>query len=120
MHFEDSAYYLDKQPCIPGNMVKQVCGNDESVKFLNEWLRLWHVKDFQISNDHTPSHSDEMQDKNYSCSKNDSDSEGKNKEASRTNVLLVTGPVGVSTNMFYLSSKHLSRSMSNKSQSLVF
>ncbi|XP_048332117.2 uncharacterized protein LOC107421034 isoform X1 [Ziziphus jujuba] len=72
----------------------EVCGNDESVKFLNEWLRLWRVRGFRIRKDHTAPHSDEMQDKDYSCSENDSDSEGKNEAVSMKNVLLITGPAG--------------------------
>lgn len=88
----------------------QVCGNDESVKFLNEWLRLWRVRGFRIRKDHTAPHSDEMQDKDYSCSENDSDSEGKTEAVSMKNVLLITGPAGVSANIFYLNGKYLSRS----------
>lgn len=89
------------------------------MKFLNEWLQLWHVRDFQISKDHIASHSDEMHDKDYSCSENDSDSEGENKKASLKNVILVTGPVGVSTNIFYLNSIHFTRSMLYQSWPLV-
>lgn len=79
------------------------------MKFLNEWLQLFRVRGFRISKDLTASHLDEMQDKDYSCSENDSDSEGKNEEASMKNVLLITGPVGVSPNIFYLNPKYLSR-----------
>ncbi|KAE7998467.1 hypothetical protein FH972_003011 [Carpinus fangiana] len=24
----------------------EVCGNDEAVKFLSDWLRLWHARSF--------------------------------------------------------------------------
>lgn len=81
-------------------MVHQVCGNDESVKFLGEWLRLWHERDTQIGKNCIDSDSGGMHADDYTCSESeyDSDSEA---AADLKNVLLVTGPVGVCKNIMY-------------------
>lgn len=61
------------------------------MNFLSEWLRLWYERDFRANRDLTR------------CSQSDSDLESEDEEASmkKNNVLLVTGPTGVYTNLFY-------------------
>ncbi|KAH0989402.1 hypothetical protein GBA52_000885 [Prunus armeniaca] len=75
---------------------RDVCGNDESVNFLSEWLRLWYKRDFRASEDPTGSGNCDRQYNDYRCSQSDSDLESENEEASmkKNNVLLVTGPIG--------------------------
>ncbi|KAK4572862.1 hypothetical protein RGQ29_031029 [Quercus rubra] len=68
----------------------EVCGNDESVKFLSDWLHMWHERGFQISKVGTDGDQCDMQDDDYRCS----DSEDIDEEPGLKNVLLVTGPVG--------------------------
>ncbi|XP_075650549.1 uncharacterized protein LOC142621123 isoform X2 [Castanea sativa] len=68
----------------------EVCGNDESVKFLSDWLHMWHERGFQISKVRTDGDQCDMQDDDYRCS----DSEDIDEEPGLKNVLLVTGPVG--------------------------
>ncbi|KAF3967452.1 hypothetical protein CMV_008550 [Castanea mollissima] len=70
----------------------EVCGNDESVKFLSDWLHMWHERGFQISKVRTDGDQCDMQDDDYRCS----DSEDIDEETGLKNVLLVTGPVGLS------------------------
>lgn len=84
-------------------MILQVCGNDESVNFLSEWLRLWYKRDFRASKEPTGSGNCDRQFNDYSCSQSDSDLESETEEASmkKNNVLLVTGPIGVYTNLYY-------------------
>lgn len=68
----------------------EVCGNSEAVKFINEWLRLWHEKDFRFSKSSYSADKCTINEDEY-----DSDSDFENIEASGLkNVLLVTGPVG--------------------------
>ncbi|KAL2892923.1 ATPase family AAA domain-containing protein 5 [Bienertia sinuspersici] len=70
----------------------EVCGNSEAVKFINDWLRLWHGTDFRFSKSYYAD-SCSMKDDEYDLY--DSDSDVKNEDASGLkNVLLVTGPVG--------------------------
>ncbi|XP_075639120.1 uncharacterized protein LOC142611012 [Castanea sativa] len=68
----------------------EVCGNDESVKFLSDWLHMWHERGFQISKVRTDGDQCDMQDDDYRCS----DSEDIDEEPGLKNVLLVTGLVG--------------------------
>lgn len=82
----------------------QVCGNDEAVKFLSDWLRLWHARGSHTSKDQAVGDQCNMQDDDYYCSRNDSDSEEIDEEDRLKNVLLVTGPIGVCTNIFILTS----------------
>ncbi|XP_057490564.1 uncharacterized protein LOC130776382 [Actinidia eriantha] len=72
----------------------EVCGNEESVSFLSEWLHLWHQRDFRSSNDLTVDENFIVQDDYYNCSQSDCDSDNRDEENSLKNVLLVTGPVG--------------------------
>ncbi|GFY85345.1 P-loop containing nucleoside triphosphate hydrolases superfamily protein [Actinidia rufa] len=71
-----------------------VCGNEESVSFLSEWLHLWHQRDFRSSNDLPVDENFIVQDDYYNCSQSDCDSDNRDEENSLKNVLLVTGPVG--------------------------
>lgn len=78
----------------------QICGNSEAVKFINEWLYLWHVKGSQTSNNSFHDEKKDGQDIDYCCYQSDADSENMDEETSLKNVLLVTGPVGVSNYYF--------------------
>lgn len=78
----------------------QICGNGEAVKFISEWLYLWHEKGSQTWSsfeDQTTVNNIE-----YSSSQSNADSENTDGEISLKNVLLVTGPVGVSFSSFYM------------------
>lgn len=74
----------------------QVCGNVESVKFLSEWLRLWHDRDSQSIKDSSISNKGNNldEDDDYCGCTSDSDDNDENR---LKNVLLVTGPIGVSS-----------------------
>ncbi|KAE8077443.1 hypothetical protein FH972_016008 [Carpinus fangiana] len=72
----------------------EVCGNDEAVKFLSDWLRLWHARSFHNRKDQAGGDQCNMQDGDYYCSHNDSDSEEIDEDDRLKNVLLVTGPIG--------------------------
>ncbi|KAK6938416.1 hypothetical protein RJ641_031924 [Dillenia turbinata] len=83
---DDSLWATKYQP----ENANEVCGNDESVSFINEWLHQWHEGDSKI--DQFLKNGDNiMQDAD--CYSN-SDSESVDEETSPKNVLLVTGPVG--------------------------
>ncbi|KAM6544442.1 hypothetical protein CsatB_008889 [Cannabis sativa] len=73
----------------------EVCGNDDSVKFLSEWLQQWRERDFEICNDLIDCDTSDRQEDDYICSESDSDSGSQYEEDRLKNVLLVTGPVGV-------------------------
>lgn len=87
--------------------VLQVCGNDEAVKFLSDWLCLWRTRGFDTRKNQTCGDQCEMQDDDYCYSNGVSDSEDIDEEASLKKVLLVTGPVGVYTEIFIISYVHL-------------
>jgi DNA polymerase III delta prime subunit len=72
----------------------EVCGNTESVKVMNEWLRQWYERGFQPNKDFLSSDEDKSQDADYNCSESDSDSEKSGAEDSQKNVLLIVGPAG--------------------------
>ncbi|CAK9154618.1 unnamed protein product [Ilex paraguariensis] len=72
----------------------EVCGNGESVKFLSEWLHLWHERGFRTSKNSTGGKKRFEQDVDYSSYHSDCDSDNIDDETSLKNVLLVTGPVG--------------------------
>lgn len=72
----------------------QICGNDESVKFLNEWLHLWWERHHQNSKYLNGLEDSSSLEKSNSCPLHDSDSEFTEK-AGLKNVLLIIGPVGV-------------------------
>ncbi|KAF2291401.1 hypothetical protein GH714_023677 [Hevea brasiliensis] len=72
----------------------EICGNDDSVKFLNEWLCTWHQRSHETSKASSVADECYMHDPDYKCSQNDSDSENISEEASFKNVLLITGLVG--------------------------
>ena len=67
------------------------------MKFLTGWLQEWRGREFQISDDLIDCDTREKQDNDYICSKGDSDSGSESEENRLNNVLLVTGPVGVTT-----------------------
>ncbi|CAH1425734.1 unnamed protein product [Lactuca virosa] len=72
----------------------EICGNNESVKFLSEWLCLWYEKGSRNSKCSTDNDNWIMQGFDLNYSPTDSDSESTDEETSLKNVLLVTGPVG--------------------------
>ncbi|KAM7256516.1 hypothetical protein ACFE04_012257 [Oxalis oulophora] len=76
------------------NKATEVCGNSESVKFMSEWLHLWHGKNVQAVKEFTSSDKCKIEDDNYTCCKSDADSDYENEGTSLKNILLVTGPVG--------------------------
>lgn len=78
----------------------QVCGNDKPVMFLSEWLHTWR-QGRQASKDSSAGDECDMQDTDYNSWQSDSDSEGINGSPSLKNVLLITGPVGVSTVVYF-------------------
>ncbi|XP_054788869.1 uncharacterized protein LOC129294480 isoform X2 [Prosopis cineraria] len=77
----------------------EVCGNDESVKFLRDWLHLWHGRRYQSRKDASCRDKSDMHggggdDDDYDCSHCDYDSEDMTEGDSLENVLLITGPIG--------------------------
>ncbi|EFH65410.1 nucleoside-triphosphatase/ nucleotide binding protein [Arabidopsis lyrata subsp. lyrata] len=72
----------------------EVCGNTESVKVMNEWLRQWQERGFQPDKDFLSSDEDKSQDADYNCSESDTDSENIGAEDRLKNVLLIVGPAG--------------------------
>lgn len=71
------------------------------MKFLREWLRLWHGGRYQGKNDSSCRHKGDIQgdDDDYDCSHCDYDSEDTTEEGFLENVLLITGPIGVRDNL---------------------
>ncbi|XP_012570633.1 uncharacterized protein [Cicer arietinum] len=74
----------------------EVCGNDESLNFLRDWLHLWHERRCQnrkgsSNKDQTdiPNDDGDYNFPGFGCASKDVDEEG-----SLKNVLLITGPVG--------------------------
>ncbi|KAJ7959130.1 ATPase family AAA domain-containing protein 5 [Quillaja saponaria] len=78
----------------------EVCGNDESVKFLSDWLHLWHERGFRSRKETTEKRcslqevDDGDSDDDYSSPHSDADSENIYEEDNLRNVLLLTGPIG--------------------------
>ncbi|KAF5787232.1 putative checkpoint protein Rad17/Rad24 [Helianthus annuus] len=89
---ENSLWTTKYQP----NKAIEICGNSESVKFLNEWLQQWREKGSRINKCSTDDNNWVMKDVDLNYCPSDCDSEGEysNEENSLKNVLLVTGPVG--------------------------
>lgn len=69
----------------------QICGNDDSVKLLSEWLQTWNERGKKGYKDTSGC---DVRDPEYDLQW-DSDSENNSEETSIKNVLLITGPVGV-------------------------
>ncbi|XP_062020623.1 uncharacterized protein LOC133737007 isoform X2 [Rosa rugosa] len=80
---ENSLWTYKYQP----KNAREVCGNNESVRFLSEWLRSWYERDLQTSED------GDRQGIDYKCTQSDSESED-DEILKKKNVLLVTGPIG--------------------------
>ncbi|CAL5202973.1 unnamed protein product [Lathyrus oleraceus] len=77
----------------------EVCGNDEAVNFLSDWLHQWHERRYKprketSKRDTRVMQDDDDDDDDYMCSDSDYDSEDMNEEDSLQNVLLITGPTG--------------------------
>lgn len=75
----------------------QICGNDESVKFLNEWLRLWCERHHQNGKCLNGLDESSSLENSNSYHLHDSDLEFTEEGARLKNVLLIIGPVGVGT-----------------------
>lgn len=91
------AFYFPPVICSFGNNFPQVCGNSESVKFISEWLHIWHERDVRAFKYSSGSEKCSVPDDNHDCYLTDSDSENIDEGDSLKNVLLVTGPIGVCT-----------------------
>nr|KYP55154.1 ATPase family AAA domain-containing protein 5 [Cajanus cajan] len=92
---EDSLWTYKYKP----TKAVEVCGNDESVNFLRDWLHLWYERCYKSRKDTSEMDKSDMQDaddddEDYKCSNSDYDSEDINEEDSLQNVLLITGPIG--------------------------
>ncbi|KAB5568603.1 hypothetical protein DKX38_002396 [Salix brachista] len=72
----------------------EVCGNDESVKLLSNWLHSWQQRGDQACTDTYSGDVCDRQDADYNCVQSESDSENNNEGASLKNVLLISGPTG--------------------------
>ncbi|KAF1868973.1 hypothetical protein Lal_00048253 [Lupinus albus] len=72
----------------------EVCGNDESVNFLRDWLHLWHERRYQSRKDSSIKDQCGTQNDYFNCSDSDYDLEDCNEKDSLQNVLLITGPIG--------------------------
>ncbi|KAK7351122.1 hypothetical protein VNO77_10332 [Canavalia gladiata] len=77
----------------------EVCGNDESVNLLREWLHLWYERRYKSRKDTSNRDKSDKQDvddddEDYYCYHSDYDSEDINEEDTLRNVLLITGPIG--------------------------
>ncbi|XP_065881912.1 uncharacterized protein [Euphorbia lathyris] len=84
----DNRLWTDKyQP----KMATEICGNDDSVKFLSEWLQTWSKKGQKANKDSSECNG---QDPDYDNFQWDSDSENISEDTNVKNVLLITGPVG--------------------------
>ncbi|XP_038701724.1 uncharacterized protein LOC119998458 isoform X2 [Tripterygium wilfordii] len=71
----------------------EVCGNEESVKFLSEWLRLWRERDHKPSKNSIGGDESDIEDTYDDWYPSDTDS-GNIDGPRLKNLLLVTGPVG--------------------------
>jgi hypothetical protein len=72
-------------------LVKQVCGNSEHVNFLTEWLKGWDERGHKIG-----AANGDINDRLY---QDVSDAEYSDDASDCENVLLITGPVGVSSTL---------------------
>ncbi|XP_074263579.1 uncharacterized protein LOC141586296 isoform X2 [Silene latifolia] len=86
---ENSLWTKKYQP----EKASEVCGNGEAVKFINDWLRLWHAEDFKVRKKSCNSDSFVVDDE-YDSDDSASDPENGDEQSSLKNVLLVSGPVG--------------------------
>jgi len=69
-----------------------VCGNEEAINFLSDWLDLWHKRLYQSRKSSSNKGQSKRQD-------DGADSEDIH-ESPLQSVLLVTGPIGVRENLF--------------------
>eukprot|EP01018_Ginkgo_biloba_P035757 Gb_12785 [translate_table: standard] len=72
---------------------EEVCGNTNSVEFLNDWLHSWHERVFDTEKDRAKEHNS-SRDEDWGCFQDDSETLSKDGEDGLKNVLLLTGPVG--------------------------
>ncbi|GAU30891.1 hypothetical protein TSUD_15770 [Trifolium subterraneum] len=89
----DSSLWIHK---YKPTKASEVCGNDESMNFLRDWLNLWRERRYQNRKDSSNKDQIDMpnDDGDYDCHDCDYDSKDVGKEGSLKNVLLITGPVG--------------------------
>lgn len=76
----------------------KVCGNGEEVKFLCEWLHLWHTRGSLTTRHGSADNKLTAQDADYDCCLSECNSDTVD---DLKNVLLVTGPVGVCSSFFH-------------------
>ncbi|XP_022880794.1 uncharacterized protein LOC111398071 [Olea europaea var. sylvestris] len=84
----ENCLWIDKYQ--PENSL-QVCGNGEEVKFLCEWLHLWHTRGSLTTRHGSADNKLTAQDADYDCCLSECNSDTVD---DLKNVLLVTGPVG--------------------------
>ncbi|KAJ8424660.1 hypothetical protein Cgig2_003094 [Carnegiea gigantea] len=89
-HTENSLWTNKYQP----EKALEVCGNSEAVKFINEWLHLWHSTDFRVGRRSSGASKCSVREDDCDSCDSDSDLENVDEEPGLKNVLLVTGPVG--------------------------
>lgn len=89
-HPENSLWTNKYQP----EKALEVCGNIEAVKFINEWLCLWRVRDFHVRKRSSGVDKCLAREDDYDPYDSESDVESLDEASGLKNVLLVTGPVG--------------------------
>ncbi|XP_008802093.2 uncharacterized protein LOC103716027 [Phoenix dactylifera] len=72
----------------------EVCGNSESIRSLSEWLKSWHERGRQSSQNCKSGEKCAIEESEDSLYENDSDRDDREDAAILKNVLLITGPVG--------------------------
>lgn len=77
--------------CYSAILIKQVCGNSEHVRFLSEWLKGWDERGHKTGA--------ATRDTNDSSYQDESDADYSDDASDCDNVLLITGPVGVSATL---------------------
>ncbi|GAB2235229.1 hypothetical protein Droror1_Dr00027724 [Drosera rotundifolia] len=86
---ENSLWTCKYQP----EKAMEVCGNNESVKLIKEWLQSWRERDLRTTNNFLNSTNGSRQE-TYESTDEDCDSEYMEEGSFLKNVLFVTGPVG--------------------------
>ncbi|GAV84126.1 hypothetical protein CFOL_v3_27570 [Cephalotus follicularis] len=87
---ENNLWTVKYQP----TKASEICGNNEAVKVMSEWLHQWHERDTRTIKDLTDWDNCNIDDDDYDCYGSDPDSEDIDEGTTLKNILLVTGPVG--------------------------
>jgi len=72
-----------------------VCGNEEAINFLSDWLHLWHKRLYQCRKSSSNKGQSKRQDDGAEYASDDIH------KGPLQSVLLITGPIGVCENIFY-------------------